>query len=131
MEILKIQGSIKMKAAGKKKSSMRISIVFLKHRPPALKLLCYPSHILPVKLCCTKAFKGKVCAASANFIILELTLVSECFANERKQKTKSQTFCAPGTLWLVLPFSLRFQLSNCFPGKFGDFSKCEIMCCYL
>lgn len=78
-----------------------------------------------------KDFQGKVCAASANVIILEMTLVSECCANERKQETKSQTFCLPGTLWFVLPFFLHFQLGYWFLGKFLAFSRRDVMCCYL
>lgn len=70
-----------------------------------------------------KDFQGKLCAASANFIILEITLVSECFANERKHETKSQVFCLPGTLRLVLPFFLHFQLGSQFLGKLGGFFK--------
>lgn len=107
----------------KKHPNIWISNILLEHRPPALRPLHYPSHILPVEF--QKDFHGKLCAASANFIILEMTVASECFANERKQGTKSQTFCLPGTLCLVLPFFLHFQLGNQFLGKFCGFFKMQ------
>lgn len=87
MEILKIQDGMKMNAAGKttKKSHIWISDVFLEHRPPPLRSIHYPSHTLPVEFL-QKDFQGKLSAASANFIILEMMLASQCFANERKQE---------------------------------------------
>lgn len=95
------------------------SNALLEQRPPAWRPLHYPSTVPIVQ----KDFRGKLCAAYANFIILEMTLVSECFAHERKHETKSQTFCLPGTLCLVLLFFLLFLLGNQFLGKLGGFFK--------
>lgn len=55
-----------------------------------------------------KDFQGKLSTASANFIILEMMLASQCFANERKQRKqkKKKVSDALFTWCIIVNFAL-------------------------
>lgn len=104
------------------KPSIWISSVLLEKRPPALRPLRYPSHILPVEFPLYKRIfkESSVRPQQTSFSKWHLWLNGLQMQKSRKQ---SHSFCLPVTLWSVLPFFLHFLLGNQFLGKLCDFFK--------